>query len=142
MLPISSWSKNKLSNKPALLATCFTLYSLLDHSSTLKKEAICSSESLVDFQRTTRRYIPEERTLHIKLIYFIVPSTMQPFCSLDLTLLQHGSASIGHPQVFHFLPKLLPAFTIRHTFFPIALFYIYVTVTFLLTLVIPPYTVT
>jgi hypothetical protein len=24
----------------------------------------CSSETLVDFQRTTRRYIPEERTLH------------------------------------------------------------------------------
>jgi hypothetical protein len=26
---------------------------------------------------------------------------------------QHVSASIGHPQVFHFLPKLLPAVTIR-----------------------------
>jgi hypothetical protein len=67
---------------------------------------------------------------------------MQPLCSLDLTLLQHVSATIGHPQVFHFLPKLLPAFTIGHTFFPIALFYIYLAVTFLLTLVNPPYTVT
>jgi hypothetical protein len=66
---------------------------------------------------------------------------MQPLCSLDLTILQHVSASIGHPQVFHFLPKLLPAFTIHHTFFPIALFHIYVMVTFLLTLVSPPYTV-
>jgi hypothetical protein len=27
-------------------------------------EAICSSEISVDFQRTTRHYIPEERTLH------------------------------------------------------------------------------
>jgi hypothetical protein len=43
---------------------------------------------------------------------------MQLLCSLDLTLLQHVSGSIGHLQVFHFLPELLPAFTIRHAFFP------------------------
>jgi hypothetical protein len=60
---------------------------------------------------------------------------MQPLCSLDLTLLQHVSASICHPQVFHFLPKLLLAFTICHAFFPVVLFLIYVTVTFWLTLV-------
>jgi hypothetical protein len=35
-----------------------------DVSSTLKMEAICSSETSVDTQRTTRRYIPEEDTLH------------------------------------------------------------------------------
>jgi hypothetical protein len=29
-------------------------------------EAICPSETLVDFQRTTRRYIPEHRTLETK----------------------------------------------------------------------------
>jgi hypothetical protein len=33
-------------------------------SSTLKMEAICSSETSVDTQRTTRRYIPEDGTLH------------------------------------------------------------------------------
>jgi hypothetical protein len=33
------------------------------YSSTLKMEAICSSEKSVDFQRTTRRYIPEDGTL-------------------------------------------------------------------------------
>jgi hypothetical protein len=27
-------------------------------------EAVCFSETLVDFQRTTMRYIPEESTLH------------------------------------------------------------------------------
>jgi hypothetical protein len=32
--------------------------------STLKMEAICSSETSVDTQRTTQRYIPEEGTLH------------------------------------------------------------------------------
>jgi hypothetical protein len=30
------------------------------YSSTLKMEAICSSETSVDFQRTTRRYMPED----------------------------------------------------------------------------------
>jgi hypothetical protein len=34
----------------------------LAYSSTLKMEAICSTETLADFQRTTRRYIPEDRT--------------------------------------------------------------------------------
>jgi hypothetical protein len=32
--------------------------------STLKMEAIFSSETSVDFHRTTRRYIPEDRTLY------------------------------------------------------------------------------
>jgi hypothetical protein len=27
-------------------------------------KAICSSETSIDFQRTTRRYIPEDSTLH------------------------------------------------------------------------------
>jgi hypothetical protein len=31
--------------------------------STLKIEVTCSSEMSVDFQRTTRRYVPEDRTL-------------------------------------------------------------------------------
>jgi hypothetical protein len=29
-----------------------------------KTEAICSSKTLVDFQQTTRRYIPEDGILH------------------------------------------------------------------------------
>jgi hypothetical protein len=32
--------------------------------STLKMEAICSSETSVDTERTTWRYIPEDGTLH------------------------------------------------------------------------------
>jgi hypothetical protein len=34
------------------------------YSSVLKMETICSSETSVDFQRTTWRYIPEDRTFH------------------------------------------------------------------------------
>jgi hypothetical protein len=48
----------------AELATCFMFISRFVLSSNLKVEAICSSEASVDFQRTTRRSIPEDRTLH------------------------------------------------------------------------------
>jgi hypothetical protein len=47
----------------ALLAACFMLVSCTAYSSTLKMEAICSSEMSVDFHRTTWRYIPEDRIL-------------------------------------------------------------------------------
>jgi hypothetical protein len=42
----------------------FTLLSCSTYFSTLKMEATCSSRTSIDFQRTTRRYIPEDRTLH------------------------------------------------------------------------------
>jgi hypothetical protein len=46
-----------------MLVTCLTLVSFLAYFSTLKMEAICSSETAVDFQRTLRCYIAEDRTL-------------------------------------------------------------------------------
>jgi hypothetical protein len=45
------------------VAPTFTLVSCSAYSSTLKMEAICSSETSVYFQRTTRRYIPDDSTL-------------------------------------------------------------------------------
>jgi hypothetical protein len=47
------------------LPYAFTVLSCSAYSSTLKMEAICSSETSVGFQRTTWRYIPEDSTLHI-----------------------------------------------------------------------------
>jgi hypothetical protein len=44
------------------LLACWFLAELI--SSTLKMEAICSSETSVNTQRITRRYIPEDDTLH------------------------------------------------------------------------------
>jgi hypothetical protein len=38
--------------------------------STMKMEAICSSETLVDFPRTTQCYIPEDGTLHSKYLLY------------------------------------------------------------------------
>jgi hypothetical protein len=46
-----------------MLATCL-LDGLLNYSSTLKMEAIRSSETSGAIQRTTRRHIPEYDTLH------------------------------------------------------------------------------
>jgi hypothetical protein len=54
---------------PPSLLTLFTdffmLVSFLACSSILKMVAICSSETLVDFHPTTRRYIPEDSTLFL-----------------------------------------------------------------------------
>jgi hypothetical protein len=46
------------------LPPSFTLISCLAYSSTLKKEATCTSETSADFQWTALRYIPEDRILH------------------------------------------------------------------------------
>jgi hypothetical protein len=46
-----------------LFSACFHAGSCSAYSSTLKMEAICSSETSVEFQPTTWRYIPEESTL-------------------------------------------------------------------------------
>jgi hypothetical protein len=50
--------------KEAAADTCYMLVSCLPYSATLKIEAICSSETSVDFQRTAWRYTPEDSTLH------------------------------------------------------------------------------
>jgi hypothetical protein len=48
-----------------LLATCSHSGFVLDSFSTLKMEAMYSSKTSVDFQRTTRRFSPEYRILQI-----------------------------------------------------------------------------
>jgi hypothetical protein len=64
-----------------LLATYFVLVSCLVYSSIQKMEAICSSETSVVFQRTTWRYIPEDRTLRNhrceNLNSYLLHSTLQ-----------------------------------------------------------------
>jgi hypothetical protein len=59
---IDEWAKQDASMKQV---TC-RAYSWI-----LKMEVVCSSETSVDFQRSTRRYIPEDRTLLIKLCLYI-----------------------------------------------------------------------
>jgi hypothetical protein len=50
------------SKQPGLLPA-FTLVACSTYSSTLKMEATHSSEISIEFQRTTRRYIPEDSTV-------------------------------------------------------------------------------
>jgi hypothetical protein len=59
----------KFQRNGALLATCFMNVSCLTYSSSLKMEAIRSSETSVEFKRATRRYIPEDRPL--QHLYFL-----------------------------------------------------------------------
>jgi hypothetical protein len=49
------------------LLPAFTLVSCSAYSSTLKMEAISSPETSVDIRQTTRRYIPEDSTLQLKV---------------------------------------------------------------------------
>jgi hypothetical protein len=52
------------------------LVGLLDFSSTLKMEALCSSEKPVATQRTTRRHVPEDVTLQFFILFpemYLVP---------------------------------------------------------------------
>jgi hypothetical protein len=48
----------------ACLPPFFTPVSCSSYSSTLKMEGTCSPETSVDFQWSTRRYIPEDNALH------------------------------------------------------------------------------
>jgi hypothetical protein len=65
-----------------------TLISCSAYSSTLKMEAICSSETSVDFQQTTRRYFPKDSTLHL-------PHTSQ--CHVTFTV---ETASLSNRIIF------------------------------------------
>jgi hypothetical protein len=57
------WYNNVQSVERLCLPPAFTLVCCWTPSSTPKMEAVCSSETLVDFQRTTQRYFPSF-TLH------------------------------------------------------------------------------
>jgi hypothetical protein len=58
------------------LPPAFMLLFWLAYAVTLMMEVTCSSEISVDFQWATCRYIPEDRTLRVYLIYFLVTDQM------------------------------------------------------------------
>jgi hypothetical protein len=63
---------------------------------TLKMEETCSSETLVDYQRTARYYIQEDRTLHVyrceNLRAYIVLTAFSYILLLTVIQLQHRRA--------------------------------------------------
>jgi hypothetical protein len=62
-------------------------------------EVTCFSETLFGFQRTTRRYIPEDRTLSflcILLIFFVSEIIEIKSVNLNaISVIRHGPVSCG-----------------------------------------------
>jgi hypothetical protein len=70
------------------LSPAYTLVSCAAYSTTLKMDAICSSETSVDFQRTTRCYIPEDSTLQWD--YSLVKSPVYSLLTSTRKILRNG----------------------------------------------------
>jgi hypothetical protein len=66
------------------LASVFMLFSCLCYSSTQKMEAACSSETLVDFQQTAWRYIPQNRTLQDVVLFQGLVQVQNKKCHVSL----------------------------------------------------------
>jgi hypothetical protein len=98
------------------LSPFFTLVSFLVYSSTLKMEATCSSEMSVDFKRTTRRYISEDKTLedflqsryskleHLRSGGSRRSSGIKATDSSETSLSTHQTARRHNPEVLPILP--------------------------------------
>jgi hypothetical protein len=65
------------------LPPALTLVSCSAYSSTLKMEAICFSVTLVDFQRNTRRCIPEDIILHNHHCENLKPYIIALYCQVS-----------------------------------------------------------
>jgi hypothetical protein len=59
-----------------LLVACFMMFSCFAYSWTLKREVTCFSETSVDFQPTTRYYVPEKL---FTVAAVRISNPMQPF---------------------------------------------------------------
>jgi hypothetical protein len=59
--------------KQICLLPAFTLVSGSAYTSTLKMEAICTSETSIEFKRNSRRYIPKDGTLQINPVHNFTP---------------------------------------------------------------------
>jgi hypothetical protein len=95
-----------------MLAACFMLVSCLANSWTLNMEEIWTSVMSVHFHRTTRRYIPAERTLYKQGCENLKSYIMIHVFSL--TLLQHALKK-GKPQhpSFSSLSDIISCITVR-----------------------------
>jgi hypothetical protein len=79
------------------LATCL-LAGLLNYSSTLKMEAICSSETSGATERTTRRHIPEDDTLNNNVVQGYCDAVHKNLKSISFLFFQCGMLSLDCEQ--------------------------------------------
>jgi hypothetical protein len=76
----------------------FTLVFSLAYSSALKMELTCSSETSIDYQRTTRRYIPEDINLYIKRWFCIVNHFPLGICRDSTSIMPRPLPSKSFPN--------------------------------------------
>jgi hypothetical protein len=96
----NNFSKQAACSSRCHLLACWFLAEII--SSSLKMEATCSSETSVDTQRTTRRYIPEFATNH---------SLWSMFATCLLVLFDLDDGNITFLRNFG---KLVPWYTASH----------------------------
>jgi hypothetical protein len=72
----------RLLKSKILLASSLVLVSGLPYFSTMKKEAIYSSETSTDFQQTTQLYVAEDRILHNRYSEKLKPHLLWTSCRL------------------------------------------------------------
>jgi hypothetical protein len=100
--------ENSKQDKKFCLSPAFTLLSCLTYSSTLEMEAACS-ETSIDFQRTTCRYTPEDRTLlqprDLYNAFKYYPLTFTPSFSRCLLFPFYWSQFHKHFQSTSILPQ-------------------------------------
>jgi hypothetical protein len=98
------------------LPPAFMLVSCLAHSSTLKIEATCSSETPVDFERTTWRYIPQDRTLALRFSHihsFI--NTIHADAQVYIVATRADACAVSHVLCKRGLRQIFSVFTCART---------------------------
>jgi hypothetical protein len=88
--------------------TCLMLVSCLAYFSTVKVEATCSSETSVNFQHITCRYIPEDRTLR-KYCY----ENLKSYLDNNISVRRHTSSihvSASQPSTAPFVHHIMICF--------------------------------
>jgi hypothetical protein len=83
--PVGFLEDFRFSQQVASLPPAYLLVVAEIISSTLKMEAICSSETSVATQQTTRRHIPEADTLQLVLYFGIVSNMSFVFIPFNIS---------------------------------------------------------
>jgi hypothetical protein len=87
-----------------VLAACFMLVSCLAYSLALKIEATYSCETSVLLQRTTRRCIPEDRTVHNHHCENLILTDLHELSSLSFSCILWHTTYDKSIKIYHDCP--------------------------------------